>query len=115
MRDFSEDITVGLHLLYDGEPIEWCSNNGKVVETMRRGPFIVSRVTSEFIYLKPDRKGAVTEHCFSKTDISNVKVLEFGDLTTSVGVLGIRLLGGRWYINDKELINKAKKYNKSNR
>lgn len=115
MRDFCGDITVGLHLLYDGEPIEWCNRSGKVIEIMRRGYYIVTRVTNDYIYLKSDRKNAVVEHRIDRSDLNKLKVIEFADLTTAAGMIGVRFLGGNWFVCDKRLIAKARNYNIANR
>lgn len=110
MKQYTEEIKPGLKIIYDGEPKEWINpRTRKVCERMNKGKYIVSRVGREFIYIKADRKNASTEHKFHINDIKLWQP-EFADMTTAIGFLFS--FHHEWYINDEELIAKAKKYNK---
>ena len=110
MKIYDGEIYTGMKLIYDGEPIEWVNRKGKVVEVMRKGKYVVSSVTDKYVFLKSDRKNASVEHKIYKNDIEHrIGVLEFPDLTTSIGLM---FLHNNWYINDENLIKEAKKYNK---
>ena len=111
MKVYGGEIKTGLRLLYNGEPIKWSNRSGKIVEILKRGKYVVSRVTRDFVYLKHDRAKATKEFQLHKEAFIEIYELEFADLTTTIGL--IFNTHKTWYINNEELIKSAKKYNKA--
>ena len=111
MKDYNGELKVGMKLLYNGTPMRWASRTGKVCEVMNPGKYVISRLLGDCVLVKSDRKNATTEHYIRKDEI-NLKVLEFADLTCTMGFIGLNLRNPSWVINDEELIKKAKEYNK---
>ena len=112
MKDYNGELKVDMKLLYNGTPMQWCNRKtGKVNEVMNPGKYVISRFYRDYVLVKSDRKNATTEHYIPMDEI-NLKVLEFADLTCTMGFIGLNLRNPRWVINDEELIKKAKEYNK---
>ena len=111
MKKYDKALEVGLELIYDGEPRQWCNpKTGKINEVMKRGAYRISRITYRFVYVCADRKNGSTEHQIDKQELErDLYALEFEDLTTPFALM---FCHKNWYINDKELINSAKAYNK---
>jgi len=114
MKDYNGELKVGMKLLYNGTPIEWCNRRtGKVNEVMNPGKYVISRFYRDYVLVKSDRKNATTEHYIPIDEIKGcIKELEFADLTCTMGFIGLNLRRPCWVINDEELIKKAKQYNK---
>lgn len=114
MKNYEKPVEVGLKLIYEGHPINFCNRKGKIVQTLNPGKYIVTRVTNDYIYLMCDRKNATTSYVLYKDDVEGrINELEFADLTTTIGFIMRNLKGGYgWCVNNEELIKSAKKYNK---
>lgn len=116
MFKFEGELEVGLNLIYDGEPIEWINpKTGRITDILNKGAYVITKLKDGYIFVRHDRKNATTIYKLDKNDINSIWCLEFDDLTTFLGFFQREFEHHNWWINDKELINKAKKHNKLNR
>lgn len=113
MKKYDGLLESGLKLIYAGHPIEWGNpKTGKITEVLKPGKYVISRVQLKFVYLKADRKNATKEYVLYADEIKDsIYVPEWIDLTTPIAQ--VFTLNKSWYINDEELIKKAKAYNKA--
>lgn len=111
MKKYEGELYSGLRLIFNGDTIKWYNRKGRVVESMKPGKYKIERLTKDYIYLLSDRSNASVKHQIPHREIeNNIFCLEFADLTNVIGLaFNCRQ---RWYINDEELIRKAKAYNK---
>ncbi len=114
MKKYTDKLYTGMRIIYDGHVIEWCNRKGKIVERFKPGKYVIGKLTDKYAWLKCDRKNATTEYRFNRSEIEeNIYCLEFADITTTIGFINMRFFRHDWIVNDKELINKAKQYNKN--
>lgn len=113
MKKYNGLLHSGLKLIYAGRPMEWVNpKTGKVNEVMKPGRYVISRIQLNLVYLKADRKNAAKEHAIYIGELKDrIYVPEWIDLTTPIAQ--VFTLNKSWYINDEELIKKAKAYNKA--
>lgn len=117
MKVYDGNLEVGMNIIYNGSPIEWCNpRTGKVNEVMNQGEYIISNITNKFICLKSNRKNATTEHKIYKDDIEGrIKVIEFSDMTCTMGLIAMNLNNPTWVLADdnfKKSLANARKYNR---
>ena len=118
MKVYNGELKKGMKILYNGEIIEWVNpKTGKVNEKMKKGEYIISKITSRIIYVVSSRKNAVTEHKIYRDEIEGkIKEIEFADITTTIGLVAININNPIWVLADdnfKKIIKDAKKYNRS--
>lgn len=112
MQKYNGELKPGLKLIYDGSPIQWANRTGTIVDELKKGKYIITRTTGSSVFIKADRSNAKKEYILGRDELEGqIFEPEFSDLTTPIAVAFV--LNKRWYINNEELIKKAKRYNKS--